>query len=433
MKHFITFLFLFCFLTWSISSHSQTSYFPPNNGNVWDTTNPESLGWCQERIDSLYNFLSTQNSKAFILIKDGKIVLEQYFNGQTATSNWYWASAGKTLTGFMVGLAQQDGLLNLSDSTSQYLGAGWTNCSAEQEGNITIRNPLTMTSGLNDGLADSFCTLDTCLEYLADPGTRWAYHNAPYTLLDGVIEAATGQTLNAYTSSKLGATGITGGFFQSGYNNVFVSNARSMARFGLLLENKGTWNGSQIMTDTTYFHDMVNTSQSLNKAYGYLTWLNGKQNFMVPGLQTVFPGTLMPNAPGETFMALGANGQFINVVPSQNLVWIRMGDAPGNDLVPFLLNDQIWEYINLLGCSGSITEENTLPFSIFPNPAKEMITISISNKIDNITPYKILDASGRAIKSFNLSEKETQISVSDLQPGVYFITNGNSIQKLLIH
>ena len=206
-----------------------------------------------------------------------------------------------------------------------------------------------------------------------------------------------------------------------------------MARFGLLMENKGTWNGTQIMTDTTYFHDMVNTSQSLNKAYGYLTWLNGKQNFMVPGLQTVFPGTLMPNAPAETFMALGANGQFINVVPSQNLVWIRMGDAPGNELVPFLLNDQIWEYINLLGCSGSITEENTLPFSIFPNPAKEMITISMLNKINNITPYKILDASGRAIKSFNLSEKETQISVSDLQPGVYFISNGNSMQKLLIH
>jgi CubicO group peptidase (beta-lactamase class C family) len=426
-------IFLFWLLVCFFQPGKAQSYFPPNNSTVWDTTSPSSLGWCQERIDSLYDFLGAQNSKAFILLKNGKIVLEQYFNGQTATSNWYWASAGKTLTGFMVGLAQQDGLLNLSDSASQYLGAGWTNCSAEQEGNITIRNQLTMTSGLNDGLADSFCTLDTCLEYLADPGTRWAYHNAPYTLLDGVIEAATGQTLNAYTNSKLGVTGITGGFFQSGYNNVFVSNARSMARFGLLMENKGTWNGTQIMTDTTYFHDMVNTSQSLNKAYGYLTWLNGKQNFMVPGLQTVFPGTLMPNAPGETFMALGANGQFINVVPSQNLVWIRMGDAPGNDLVPFLLNDQIWEYINLLGCSGSITEENTLPFSIFPNPAKEMITISISNKINNITPYKILDASGRAIKSFNLSEKETQISVSDLKTGVYFITNGNSIQKLLIH
>jgi hypothetical protein len=97
------------------------------------------------------------------------------------------------------------------------------------------------------------------------------------------------------------------------------------------------------------------------------------------------------------------------------------------------LNDQIWEYINLLGCSGSITEENTLPFSIFPNPADEMITISLPNKTNNNSHFHILDASGRAIKSFNFSAQETQIGVSDLQPGVYFISDGNSMQKLIIH
>jgi len=409
------------------------SYFPPNTSSNWETTTPSALGWCQPNIDSLYQFLDNQNTKAFILLKNGKIVLEQYFNGQTATSNWYWASAGKTLTGFMVGLAQQDGYLQLSDSSSQYLGAGWTACTPEQEGNITIWNQLTMTSGLNDGVSDPFCTLDTCLEYLAEPGTRWAYHNAPYTLLDGVIEGATGQSLNGYTTSKLGVTGISGGFFASGYNNVFVSNARSMARFGLLMENKGTWNGTAIMTDTTYFHDMVNTSQSLNKAYGYLTWLNGKQNFMVPGLQTVFPGTLMPNAPAETFMALGANGQFINVVPSQDLVWIRMGDAPGNDLVPFVLNDQIWEYINALACQGGLNENNENQITLFPNPADELITVLLENKPNSIIRCTILDTSGRAIKSFDLSDKETQISVSDLKAGVYFVHSGNSIQKFIVH
>ncbi len=44
------------------------------------------------------------------------------------------------------------------------------------------------------------------------------------------------------------------------------------------------------MTDNNYFNEMVNTSQSLNQAYGYLWWLNGKPSFMVPNLQTVFPG-----------------------------------------------------------------------------------------------------------------------------------------------
>lgn len=419
------------FLSFNFISMSQT-YFPPPGNTTWDTTAPSSLGWCQERIDSLYNFLGGQNSKAFILLKNGKVVLEQYFNGHTATSNWYWASAGKTLTAFMVGIAQQEGYLSLFDSTSQYLGAGWTNCTPDQEGNITIWNQLTMTSGLNDGLVDPFCTLDTCLEYLSNPGTRWAYHNAPYTLLDGVIEGATGQTLNAYTSSKLSITGMTGGFFQNGFNNVFVSSARSMARFGLLLENEGTWNGTQILTDTAYFHNMTNTSQSLNKAYGYLTWLNGKQNFMVPGFQTVFPGVIMPNAPSETFMALGANGQFINVVPSQDLVWIRMGEAPTNDLVPFLLNDQIWEYINALECQGGLNETARQDISIYPNPASETITISLQNQDNAYKPCSLVDASGRAIKTIKLTNTVTHVDISDLNPGIYFIKIGDWVEKLVV-
>jgi CubicO group peptidase (beta-lactamase class C family) len=111
-----------------------------------------------------------------------------------------------------------------------------------------------MTSGLDDGVPDHFCTLDTCLIYKADAGTRWAYHNGPYTLLDEVVEQATGQTLNAYTTQKLkNPTGMTGAFVPVGYNNVYFSNARSMARFGLLMLNQGNWNGNPIMTDQAYF------------------------------------------------------------------------------------------------------------------------------------------------------------------------------------
>ncbi|HAT63910.1 MAG TPA: serine hydrolase, partial [Flavobacteriaceae bacterium] len=58
------------------------------------------------------------DTKAFILLKDGKIVLEQYFDDFTAESNWYWASAGKTLTATMVGIAQQEGFLDITNPTS---------------------------------------------------------------------------------------------------------------------------------------------------------------------------------------------------------------------------------------------------------------------------------------------------------------------------
>jgi CubicO group peptidase (beta-lactamase class C family) len=82
----------------------------------------------------------------------------------------------------MVGIAQQEGLLSIRDKSSKWLGAGWTSCPVDKENLITVRHQLTMTSGLNDGVTDPFCTDAGCLQCLADPGTRWAYHNAPYTL-----------------------------------------------------------------------------------------------------------------------------------------------------------------------------------------------------------------------------------------------------------
>lgn len=292
-------------------------YFPPNNSNEWGTTAPAEFGWCQTKIDTLYKFLEDNNTKAFIVLKDGKIALEQYFNEHDAETNWYWASAGKTLTAFLVGLAQQDGFLDINAPTSDYLGEGWTNCPPEQEVQITIRNQLTMTSGLDDGVPDPFCTLDSCLQCLAEPNTRWAYHNAPYTLLRDVVEEATGLSINAYLIQRLrNPIGMDGFFIEEGYNNFYISTARSMARFGLLALNRGNWAGTQVMTDTAYFDAMVTPSQSLNESYGYLWWLNGQDSYMIPMLQFVFDSEMAPDAPTDMVAALGKNGQIINVVPS---------------------------------------------------------------------------------------------------------------------
>jgi CubicO group peptidase (beta-lactamase class C family) len=424
------FLFILSF-TASANFYSQSIYFPPLTGSTWDTIAPQDLGYCQPKIDSLYNFLEQNNSKAFILLKDGKIVLEKYFGTHTATTPWQCASAGKTITSFMTGIAQQEGFLSITDTTSSYLGQGWANCTPQQEERITIWNQLTMTSGLDDGVPDHYCTLDTCLNYLADPGTRWAYHNGPYTLLDGVIENATGLTLNNYTTQKLkNPTGMTGAFFSVGYNNVFFSTARSMARFGSLILNKGNWNGNQIMTDTAYFNDMVNTSQNLNKSYGYLWWLNGKQSFMVPSLQTVFPAFMCPNAPADMISAIGSGGQFLNVVPSQNLVWLRMGDEPSNSNVPFLLNDDIWQYVNDLVCSTSSVEEEYFEPEIqfYPNPANEQLTVSVTGgSLGNVILY---DQLGVKIKEINSNESSTTFTISGLAEGVYFIKIGGSRQMV---
>lgn len=343
-----------------IASRSQTLYFPPIVGNAWDTVAPSSLGWCTERIDSLYNYLEQQNSKAFVVLKDGKIALEKYFGSFTQDSLWYWASAGKTITSYLIGKAQEQGYLSIQDTSSKYLGAGWTGCTRPQEDSITIRHQLTMSTGLNDGVPDNHCTLPSCLQYLAPVASRWAYHNAPYTLLEKVITQATGQGINVYTQSALKTrTGITGLWATVGYDNVYYSKPRSMARFGLFIQNKCIWNSDTLLHDSVYIHDMLNTSQQLNYAYGYLWWLNGKGSYMVPTSQVIIPGSYAPAAPADMFAAIGKNGQIVSIAPSKGLVVVRMGDADEGE-VPFLLCDNIWQRLNYVMCNSA--PRNTYTF-----------------------------------------------------------------------
>ncbi len=414
----------------------QSLYFPPTAGSTWDTISPQSLGWCPHKVDSLYAYLDTNRTRAFILLKDGKIVLEKYFGTHTPTTPWQWASAGKTITAFMVGIAQQENLLSIADTTSHYLGQGWTNCTPAQEEKITIRHQLTMTAGLDDGAPDPFCTLDTCLTCAAEAGTRWAYHNGPYTLLDGVLASATGTTLNAYTTQKLkNPTGMTGAFIPIGFNNVFFSNARSMARFGLLILNRGNWNGHQLMTDTAFFAQMVNTSQPLNRAYGYLWWLNGKPSYMLPGTQFVFNGLLSPHAPADMFVAMGKDGQLLNIAPSTNVVWLRMGDSPDGVPVPALMNDVIWSYINDLACTttGLHSSQNEHSVRMYPNPGKEVLHLEADFPIVQV---EMFNARGQRIKILSGPAKEMRISIRELPRGLYLIKadvgNGSGwIGKLL--
>lgn len=417
MKKRFTLLFLGCVSLTNILS-AQT-YFPPNNSSEWDTMAPETLDWCPEKIDSLYDFLESQNTKAFVLLKDGKIVLEQYFNDHTPTTNWYWASAGKCLTAFMVGIAQQENYLNIANQSSTYLGQGWTDCTPEQEEKITIRHQLTMTSGLDDGVPQSDCTLDTCLQYLAEPDTRWAYHNGPYTLLDQVMENATGQSLNLYTTQKLKTpTGMDGLYLQLDYNNVFFSTARSMARFGLLVLNKGRWNGQQILSDTTFFNEMIRPSQSINESYGYLWWLNGQNSYRLPQNQFEFPGSLFPNAPADVVSALGKNGQYINVVPSENMVWIRMGESPDNSLVSLFLNDEIWAYLNELNCNSVQVKDIAIKeLSIFPNPAQDFISIDFKGPTSTYR-YQLYDLQANRLDQGILSER---LDLAHLPSGLYLL------------
>ncbi len=420
------------FFLFTIFSQSQTLYFPPiSSTGTWETTDPATLGWCPERITNLYTFLEDENTKGFLLLKDGKIVLEQYFGTHTAQTLWYWASAGKTITSFLVGKAQEENLLNINDRTSIYLGTGWTNCTIPQENNITIKNQLTMTSGLDDGVADVDCTLPSCLDYLSDAGTRWAYHNAPYTLLDDVLQSATTVNLNTYTQLKLkNPTGMTGTWTTIDYNNVFFSTVRSMARFGLLIQGNGIWNGNQLI-NPNYFSEMVNTSQNLNKSYGYLWWLNGKPNYMLPTTQLIFPGSYAPDAPTDMIAGLGRDGQIVSISQSSGLVFIRMGEAPSSTgSVTTIFCNQIWQKINELDCNLAVINQERNKIAIVPNPATN--SIAITNISSENYSIEIINVLGNSVLKVS---NQNYIDTSKLASGIYMVLvrqgNQTQIKKLI--
>ena len=322
-------------------------YFPPIASPDWEIESPAMLGWNISAEQALEEFLFTKDTKAFIVLKDGKIVVEWYFGDHTQNTSWYWASAGKTLTSYTLGIAQEEGLLSLDDPSTDYLGIGWTSLESEQEQRITLRHQLTMTSGLNEDEFD--CVSPDCLTYMADPGTRWAYHNGPYTLLQSVIGAASNTPFETFFNENLrDQIGMDGFWFSTnGTNNVYFSTARSMARFGLLNLANGRWEEESVLGDQTYLQELKSSSQPLNAAYGYLYWLNGKENYRIPGLQAEFTGQLIPNAPADTYAGLGKNDQKLFIVPSQNLVILRMGEDAGENLLgPSSFDNDLWDLLN---------------------------------------------------------------------------------------
>ncbi len=390
-------------------------YFPPTTGNQWDTVSPASLGWCVSELDTLSEYLDTRNSKSFIILHKGKIAYERYYNGHDAQTSWYWASAGKSLTAFLIGMAQEQNLLDINDKASDYLGNGWTVAPSAKEDLITIKQQMQMTTGLDFNVSNQNCLEDTCLKYLHDAGTHWYYHNAPYRLLQDVVAAASGKNYNVYTSQSLASsTGITGLWL----NYVFYSKARNMARFGLLNLNKGVWDGTPILNDTAYFNAMVSPSQNHNPAYGYLWWLNGSTFFKQPGFDITFPGSIIPTAPADLYMAAGANDQRIYVVPSLDLVVVRQGnEAYTQQAALSQFDPELWQLLmNVICTTVSLEEQNADGVEIFPNPVGGRLHFS-APLVGEINIFRM---DGREVLNWTKSDEKT-LDVSKLPKGTYIL------------
>lgn len=210
--------------------------------------------------------------------------------------------------------------------------------------------------------------------------------------------------------------------------------------------NNGYWNSSNVIKDKEYFKEMIHTSQNLNKSYGYLWWLNGKESFMIPGISKVFNGKLMPDAPDDLYAALGKNGQILNVVPSKGLVLVRMGERPDDQyFISNQFNNQIWQYLNLIVEDGTDVDEDGNKCIISTNPASNFIEIQQPTEgfepLENLL-IKIYNSFGELVlverpsislaNDLNSKTSSIRVNISHLPTGLYFIKIGGNIDKFVV-
>ncbi|MBL4728303.1 MAG: serine hydrolase [Gammaproteobacteria bacterium] len=278
-----------------------------------------------------------QDTLSLIVVHDGEIILERYGSGiemSTRTRTW---STAKSIASTLIGVLVDDGRMVLDEP----LGFGWypENRSAETDprNKITLRHVLNMSSGLEpiDNRGMEYAT-GSGLSYWAgsssvvgarsralirEPGTYWDYEN--YDNLLGVYamkQALGGEKAYAEFPRKalfdrigmrntLVSTDRFGDFILS---SQVYTNARDLARFGLLYLQGGLWDGERIISE-----EWIDFSRTPAPATVGIGGIYGGQWWLVPEGRT--------DIPADAYSTNGNRGQYTVVVPSHNVVIVRRG------------------------------------------------------------------------------------------------------------
>jgi hypothetical protein len=158
---------------------------------------------------------------------------------------------------------------------------------------------------------------------------------------------------------------------------------------------------------------------------------------MLPQSETVYTGTLVPNAPPDMFCALGKYDQKIYIVPSSNLVVVRMGSAADSTTDALSVFDNaLWGYIDSLTCSAAPLAVNNLPaaqpIGIYPNPVTNMVYLQAgeSGLYRKIYMYNVL---GKLVAQYTFT---TKLDLSALAAGIYVLrvtdVDGNTVATFKI-
>ena len=319
-------------------------YFPSNTDQTWAKADREALSIDEAKLQELVSWVKQKNGDAFIVTHKGKIITENYWNGWNRNTFIPVTSISKSILSVVAGMAQEQGYIDIQNKTSDYLGKAWSSAPEEKEDLITLRHHLTMTTGFDEFPPfpeGNLCSQPKCLLYEADAGGRWTYHQGPVAVLKDVIETTTNKTFSDYARNNL--TKPIGMRNEHWLGDQLICSARDLARFGIFVQADFSWKGELLLHDEDYKAQMFQSSQSMNPSYGYLWWLNGKGSYILPATNEDIQTDLVATAPDDLLTAIGLFDQKLFVLPSRDLVVVRLGAQP-ETLVTFDndFDEQLW-------------------------------------------------------------------------------------------
>jgi len=321
---------------WGLPQYEYTYQVPEKVDDGWETASLTEAGVNSEIISALMgNILkgNLPNIHSVLLIKNGKLVLEEYFYRYSRETKHLIASDTKSVTSILVGIAIDKQMISdvnkrVYEFFPEYKGTRWI----DQKYDITLKHLLTMTAGLDwDEIANphphpknpntGMYKTDHPIEYILDkrkvapPGERWNYNSGLTVLLGGIIKNTSGRYADKFAEKYLfGPLGITDyDWYKHPDGTVFTNGdlllrPRDMAKIGYMMLRKGKWKGKQIVS-----REWVNESTKAHVARG--VWLGRKY-----GYQWYRGEAVVNNQVIETYFASGTGGQYIFIFPTLDLV-----------------------------------------------------------------------------------------------------------------
>jgi CubicO group peptidase (beta-lactamase class C family) len=295
-------------------------------------------------------------SHVFLVVHKGELVAEGYGNDHIATTKHTAWSMGKSILSTLIGLQVDQGKIDLNQTN---IYPSWT----DERSKITLTHMLQASNGLDweedyAGVSDATNMLflkpngaevaaAKPLKY--KPGSYFYYSSGTTNILSQFLRTQLGE--EAYQKlpyeglfNKIGMHNTvmekdaSGTFLGSSF--VFAT-GRDFARFGLLMLNKGNWQGEQILSEEWVKFATTPTAAASRGEYGAQWWLNA-------GSPSNPQDKLFPDLPNDAFYAGGFEGQWILVIPSQELVIVRLGYTPKGE---FSMNDFAASVIDILNAS----------------------------------------------------------------------------------